>query len=279
MKRIDLVILAALALAVGCSDKSPRASEDPTYEDSDVAHEEIKQVFPPFAMQTVACVPFVNKSLSRYKDLGNIAPDVLPAMLIEAGFRVVEGRGGQLDEVLNEANYGQSEFVDPKTAAKIGKQLGARYVFIGGVTDYNEITSKGGKKFDALGLVQIGGSEAAVVFNVAVSSRIVDVETREVMGADSMTRKKQKFETEGGKFKILGVGTENKQELTDHNETMGAILRLAFATSLNKVTKQLNMRAQMVAPPTPGAQSNPVPGGAAPAPPASQPKVAPPADE
>ena len=121
MMRFEYALVAALALAAGCSDKSPRPNEDPTYENSDVQHEEIKPVYPPFAMQTVAVATFVNKSLSRYPQLGNIAPDVLPGMMIEAGYRVVEGKGGQLDEVMNEANFGQSEFVDPKSAAKLGK--------------------------------------------------------------------------------------------------------------------------------------------------------------
>lgn len=261
MRPLSLVLAAALVAAAGCGG-SPRPSEDPTYENSDVATEPIKQVGPPFAFQTVAIVPFVNKSLARYHALGNSAPDILSAMAIDAGFRVVESKGGQLGEVLEEANYGQSEFVDPKTAAKIGKQLGARYVLVGAITDYNEVRAKGKKSFDALGLVEVGGGEDAMVFNVAVSSRIIDVETREVLGADSMTRKKQKYEVSGGKIMVLGIGGQKSQEIETTNETMGAILRLAFATSLNKVTTQLNRRAAMIPPPAPpGAPGGAAPGG------------------
>ncbi len=254
------VLVLVLGVLAGCGEPQ-RPSEDATYESSDVAHSEIKAVNAPYAMQTVAVVPFVNKSLSRYRELGDAAPDVLSGMLIDAGFRVVEGKDAQLDAVNRERDYGQTEFVDAKTAAQIGKHLGTKYVYLGAVTDYNEVRTKGKKEFDALGIVEIGGGEEAFVINCAVSSRLVDVETREILGADPATRKKQKYEVSGGKFKIFGIGTKESQMVDSQQETLGVVLKLAFADSLNKVITQINRRAAMMPAPAPApAPARPPPG-------------------
>jgi curli biogenesis system outer membrane secretion channel CsgG len=243
MNRISIFLAAALVGLGGCSSESPRPSEDADYSSSDVQPPPIQQVAPPFLGSFVAIVPFVNKTLANYKELGNSAPDIIAAYALDAGFRVAEGQKGQLNEVMDELNFQQTDFVNPQSAAKIGQMYGAKYVLVGAVTDYRVTKAKGKRNFDALGLVSVGGGEEALVYDVQVSSRIIDVATREVICADPGTAIKQKYEVGGRHVKVLGVGTESSQSIDTQDESMGKVLKLAFAKSMNKLIQQANRRA------------------------------------
>ncbi|RME76489.1 MAG: hypothetical protein D6776_01160 [Planctomycetota bacterium] len=259
-KRLTALAVVAGALVLGGCSSAEAPPDEPDYASSDVEGPQIKPVRPPYWGQTIAVVPFVNKSLSEYKKLGDIAPDVLVAYAIEAGFRPVEGHGGQLDEVLKELNFGQTEYVDPKSAAQIGKMLGAKYVLIGAITNFRITKTKAKKGVDVFGIVEVGSSAQVLTYDVQVSGRIVDVETREVVAADAGTSYKQRFSVEGGKWHVLGVGSEKREVIENERDTLGKVLKIAFAKSFNKMIDQLNRR------PPPGWQ--PPPGPAPPASPA-----------
>lgn len=259
MNRYAYVLAGALAALAGCS--SPQPSEDPNYEGSDVSGPAIQQVAPPFYGQFVAIVPFVNKTRTGgyFPQLGSAAPDIIAAYAIEAGFRVAEGQKGQLGEVMDELNFQQTEFVDEQTAVKVGKMKGARYVLVGAVTDYRVTKAKGKKSVDVLGLVGVGGGEESLVYDVQVSSRLVDVETREVLCADPGTAVKEKYAVGGGHINVLGVQTEKSQEIRTEDESMGKVLKIAFAKSMNKLIAQANRRAQMMQQPAAPPPGNPGP--------------------
>ncbi len=233
-------LACALALAGCTSAEAP--SDEPDYSAADVEGPQIEPIRPPYWGATIAVVPFVNKSLSEYRKLGDIAPDVLVAYAIEAGFRPVESHGGQLDEVMKELNFGQTEYVNPESAAKIGKMLGAKYVLIGAITNFRITKTKGKKGVDFLGIVEVGSSAQVLTYDVQVSGRIVDVETREIIAADAGTSYKQRFSVEGGKWRVLGIGSERKEVIENERDTLGKVLKIAFAKSFNKMTRQLNRR-------------------------------------
>jgi curli biogenesis system outer membrane secretion channel CsgG len=258
------IAVAALALFAlgGCAGNQP--SEDPSYEGSDVQAPAIQPVTQPFAGTFIAIVPFVNKTLAQYRELGNVAPDIISAYAMDAGFRVAEGQKGQLKEAMDELNFQQTEFVKPETAAKIGKMYGVKFVLVGAVTDYRVTKARGGKGVDVLGLVDVGGSESSLVYDVQVSSRIIDVETREIVAADAGTAVKEKYAVEGGHVNVLGVGTHHSQDVQTQDESMGKVLKLAFAKSMNKLVAKANQRApiylQQQQPPPPPAPPAPPPG-------------------
>ncbi|GIW72060.1 MAG: hypothetical protein KatS3mg102_1602 [Planctomycetota bacterium] len=256
-KRIVAVaaLLGPLALAACSSAQAP--PDEPGYESSDVEGEAIRPVRPPYWGATIAVVPYVNKSLSEYKTLGDIAPDVITAYAIEAGFRPVESHGGQLEEVSKELEFGQTEYVNPQTAAKIGNMLGAKYVLVGAITNFRITKTKGKKGVDVLGLVEVGSSAQTLTYDVQVSGRIIDVETREIVAADAGTSYKQRFEVEGGKWSVLGVRGETKEVIENERDSMGKTLKIAFAKSFNKMIDQLNRR------PPPGYYPGPAPAGPA----------------
>jgi curli biogenesis system outer membrane secretion channel CsgG len=237
MNRFACVAVLAL-IAAGCGD--PEVREDPSYEGSDVQGPAIQPVSPPFSGQFIAIVPFVNKTLAENRTLGSVAPDILASYAIEAGFRVAESQKGQLGEAVDELNFQQTDFVDPNTAARIGKMKGARFVLVGAVTDYRVTKAKAKKGVSVLGVVGVGDKGEALVYDVQVSSRIIDVETREVVCADPGTAVKQKYETSASNVNVVGVRVEDSQSVETRDESMGKVLKIAFAKSMNKLIAQAN---------------------------------------
>jgi TolB-like protein len=84
-----------------------------------------------------------------------------------AGMRLVER--DRLEEVLAELKLGQSDKIDPQSAAKLGKLLGARYLVLGGYFDLME--------------------------TLRADARVVEVETGKVIESTGSTGKPQDFLT------------------------------------------------------------------------------------
>ncbi|MGB8957943.1 MAG: CsgG/HfaB family protein, partial [Candidatus Aminicenantales bacterium] len=83
-------------------------------------------------------------------DLGDGMAEMLATALVETGkFKVLERQ--QIHDVLGEQDFGAGGRVDPATAAKIGKILGARYLVYGTVNEFEYSKAGGG------GGVRIGG--------------------------------------------------------------------------------------------------------------------------
>jgi curli biogenesis system outer membrane secretion channel CsgG len=111
---------------------------------------------------------------------------IVDELVNDGSFRVIERK--RLNALLAEQNFSNSERADPaaKTVASIGKVLGVKYLIVGSVTKFGtENNSKGGNagafgggKF---GLGQIGMSKGKA--NVAITARIVDVTTGEILAS------------------------------------------------------------------------------------------------
>ena len=139
---------------------------------------------------TVAVLNFeygtVQKWWSGTQDIGEGISDMIVDELVNDGsFRVFERK--RLNTLLAEQNFQDSDRVDPTAKlAKIGKMLGVKYVIAGSVTKFGtEQSSKGiggggfgGGKF---GLGGVGTSKGKA--NVAITARIIDVQTGEIMAS------------------------------------------------------------------------------------------------
>ena len=90
-------------------------------------------------------------------------------------FRMVER--AKLGPVLEEQDLGASGRVSSKSAAKIGKLTGAKYLVMGTVSAYEENTSGGGGGLSFHGIGVGGKKEEAYV---AIDVRVVDTTTGEV---------------------------------------------------------------------------------------------------
>lgn len=138
----------------------------------------------------VAVVDFSTEGLSgnswRFSwsahNLGRAAADGLTSELVKTGnFRVIERT--QLDKVLSEQGLGSSGQLDVSTAARVGKILGVQLIVIGTVTEFSltersaNIPQIGRWK----GLGGVGGSAASG--KAAMTARVVDTTTAEILGA------------------------------------------------------------------------------------------------
>jgi len=140
---------------------------------------------------TVALLDFdfgtVQKWWSGNEDVGAGVADMIVDELVNDGsFRVIERK--RLQALLAEQNFSNSNRADPsaKTMASLRKSLGVKYLIVGSVTKFGtEDNSKsvggggfGGGKF---GLGAVGKSQGKAT--VAITARIVDVSTGEIMAS------------------------------------------------------------------------------------------------
>ncbi|HET6207381.1 MAG TPA: CsgG/HfaB family protein [Terracidiphilus sp.] len=117
-------------------------------------------------------------------DVGKGITDLLVTGLVKDGsFSVIERKA--LDKILAEQNFSNSNRADSNSAAKIGKLLGVDAIVVGSITEFGNETKKtglggAGGNWHGVGLGSIGHSNSKA--NVAITSRIIDVDTGEILG-------------------------------------------------------------------------------------------------
>jgi curli biogenesis system outer membrane secretion channel CsgG len=110
-------------------------------------------------------------------DIGDGMADMLATALVETGkYKVLERQ--QIHDVLGEQDLGASGRVDPATAAKLGKVLGARYLIYGTVDEF-EYSKAGEGGAVRIGGFRVGASEARA--HIGMDVRIVDAVTSEIL--------------------------------------------------------------------------------------------------
>src|SRR5581483_1762080 len=102
------------------------------------------------AVQGGITLPFVQMNTPN---LGKAAADLLINKLVQDGNVSVIERG-ELDKVLKEQNFSNSDRADPLTAAKVGRVLGVDAIILGTITHYDyadKTTGGGGARFGGFG--------------------------------------------------------------------------------------------------------------------------------
>jgi curli biogenesis system outer membrane secretion channel CsgG len=119
-------------------------------------------------------------------DIGKGITDMLIDRLVNDGtFRVIERN--EIDKILNEQNFSNSNRADPSTAAKIGHVLGVDAVIVGDITQFGRddqsrnIGAMAGKWGSGFGLGGVGTHKAKAV--VAVTARLIDTNTGEILAS------------------------------------------------------------------------------------------------
>jgi curli biogenesis system outer membrane secretion channel CsgG len=134
----------------------------------------------------LAVVAFDDGSIQRESwwgpswDIGKGLADILTTVMLERNrYRLVER--SLLEKVIGEQDLGAGGRVDPATASKIGKLIGADYLIMGKVTTFTAEQKKAG------GLIKIGGlgglGTASSKAHVSVDLRVVDATTGEILGS------------------------------------------------------------------------------------------------
>jgi curli biogenesis system outer membrane secretion channel CsgG len=117
-------------------------------------------------------------------DVGKGIADLLVKNLVTDGtYSVIERK--QLDKILAEQNFSNSDRADPASAARIGKILGLDAIIVGSITQFGNETKNtkiggGGGGFGGFGVGGFGHKDSKA--NVQVDARLVDIDTAEILG-------------------------------------------------------------------------------------------------
>ena len=118
-------------------------------------------------------------------DVGKGITDLLTTMLVQDGtYRLVDRK--ILDKIIAEQNMSNSDRFDSKSAARLGKLLGADAIITGSITQFGNETQNqnvGGGGGGYLGRFGVGGfSHKKSKAIVTIDARIVDIDTAEILG-------------------------------------------------------------------------------------------------
>ena len=136
-----------------------------------------------FAGKTrIAVAEFEAKIPKAHGELGTSMADLLINALVETKMYSVLERTA-LEQVRKEQNLGNSGAVDPATAAQLGRLLGAQYLVIGAVTQFEEKTGGGG-----IGAVvgRKAGGLGFVSAKVGITVRVVNSTTGEIIASENV---------------------------------------------------------------------------------------------
>ncbi len=168
-------------------------------------------------------------------DLGEGMAEMLTTALVETRkFKILERM--QIHDVLGEQDLGASGRVDPATAAKIGKILGARYLVYGTVNEFEY--SKGGEGGGVrIGGIRVGASEARA--HIGMDVRIVDAVTSEILFSTRSTADA----TRTG-FKVGYSGADFGADLGTFKKTpLGEATRKAVESAVAKMVNEFGTEA------------------------------------
>lgn len=152
---------------------------------------------------------------------GRDLQDMLAAELVSTGsFQVLERK--ELEAVLSEQDLGASGRISPKTAAKIGKIKGARYLVTGTVSAFEEGTSGQSGGISAFG-VSLGGKKEKAY--MAVDLKVIDTDTGEIVDARTVEATSESKGASVGVHVIPFVSTGfAKQEKTPTGKAIRACI-------------------------------------------------------
>jgi curli biogenesis system outer membrane secretion channel CsgG len=177
-------------------------------------------------------------------DIGKGISDMIVTNLVRDGtYSVIERK--QLDRILQEQNFSNSDRANPATAAKIGKVLGVNAIIIGTITQFGAETRKtdvGGVTsrigLGALGNVGTSKSKASVVLD----ARMVNTETAEIMAVAS-----GKGESKRGGMNLLGAGAGSAGGIDMNSSNFReTIIGEATRQAVDELTRQLAAQAEKV---------------------------------
>jgi len=139
-------------------------------------------------------------------DVGKGITNLLITDLVKNGsYSIIERQA--LDKIMTEQNFSNSQRADPSSAAKLGKLLGVDAIIVGSITEFGNETKKtnvggNGGTWGGYGIGGIGHSKSNA--NVAITARIVNVDTGEIMAVAEGAGQSSRSSTS-----LLGGGGHN----------------------------------------------------------------------
>lgn len=217
-RKVFIAMCAGLIFA-GCGPKT-RVKRDQVMSANETQKVEAEHTGP---RRRIGVVDFENKSGYGQGRLGTAASDILITELAKTGKFVVVERD-KLNKVFEEQKLQASGAIDPRTAVAVGKILGLSAIVTGSISE------SGVKKEGSDYLVVRSKRQVA---EVVVDIRVVDVETGQVLYADSGSGR-----AKSQKRAVLGLGGRS-----GYDETLeGKALRAAIVQFVDNVTSQVNKK-------------------------------------
>jgi curli biogenesis system outer membrane secretion channel CsgG len=186
----------------------------------------------------------VTQLFGTNQDVGKGIADLLVDKLVSDGvYSVIERK--QLDKIIAEQNFSNSDRADPASAAKIARILGVDAIIIGSITQFGRDDKKTnvGAGVGALGRFGIGGvSKSHSTAVVQVTGRMIDTSTAEILASSS-----GKGESSRSGTGILGSGGNWSGDggggLDMRSSNFGAtILGEATNQAVNEMAKELEAK-------------------------------------
>jgi curli biogenesis system outer membrane secretion channel CsgG len=171
------------------------------------------------------------------QDVGKGIADILVDRLVSDGvYSVIERK--ELDKILNEQNFANSDRADASTAAKIGRVLGVDAIVIGSITQFGRDDKKtdigGGAVTRGLGRFGIGGvqrTQATAV--VQVTARMIDTTTAEILASMQGRGEESRGGTgilgSGGSYAGMAAGALDMRSKNFSDTILGAAVNKAVA--------------------------------------------------
>lgn len=148
-------------------------------------------------------------------DIGKGISDLLINYLLKDGtYRVIDREN--IDKILKEQNFSNSDRANPASAAKIGKILGVDAIIVGKITQFGsdkKTTNVGGLGggLGRLGVGDVGHSKTKAI--VGLSAHIIDIDTAEILapaeGMGESSRESTSLTGGGGGWTGFGGGNVN----------------------------------------------------------------------
>src|ERR1022692_1325654 len=169
------------------------------------------------------------------QDIGKGIADILVDKLVNDGaYSVIERK--QLDKIIAEQNFSNSDRADPNSAAKIARILGVDAIVIGSITQFGRDDKStnvgGGAASGALGKLGIGGVKTSKSTAVCtITARMIDTSTAEVLasvqGHGEETRNGTGLVGTGGSYGGMAGGVLDMKSSNFANTILGAAVNKA----------------------------------------------------
>jgi curli biogenesis system outer membrane secretion channel CsgG len=188
-------------------------------------------------------------------DIGKGIVDLLVTGLVKDGsYSVIERKA--LDKIMAEQNFSNSNRADSTSAARIGKLLGVDAIITGSITEFGNETKKtnlggGGGSWHGIGLGGVGHSNSKA--NVAITARIINVDTGEILGVADGKGQSARASTSllggGGNWNGFGGGNADFGSSNFQNTIIGEATKAAvdqLSTNLVADVPKIGVRSVVV---------------------------------
>jgi curli biogenesis system outer membrane secretion channel CsgG len=181
------------------------------------------------------------------QDVGKGVADILVDKLVSAGvYMVVERK--QLDKVLAEQHFSNSDRADASSAAKIGRVLGIDYMIVGSITKFGNDDKKtdigGGASTKKLpgGFGGLGVSKTESKAVVEITARMIDTSTAEIVastpGHGEDSRKGTGIVGGEGTYSKMAAGALDMKSSNFENTILGTAVNKAVADAAQRLNEK-----------------------------------------